>query len=205
MQINANRENDHIEYKSSWRDEWLKWVCGFANACGGTIYICVDDQGNIVGLDNVHKLLEDVPNKVVDGLGICPIVHMTDDPRGAYIEIVVEPQAFPVSYKGQYYMRVGATNQLLKGTALDTFLLSKQGQSWDNAPVLGFSMDDLDKGAMERFVKRARIFDRIPGRAQSEDPKALLSHLISCGMGTIRMQRRSFLRGSLRLLYLAAL
>lgn len=95
MQINANRENDHIEYKSSWRDEWLKWVCGFANACGGTIYIGVDDQGNIVGLDNVHKLLEDIPNKVVDGLGICPIVHMTDDPRGAYIEIVVEPQAFP--------------------------------------------------------------------------------------------------------------
>lgn len=23
-----------VEYESSWRDEYLKWVCGFANARG---------------------------------------------------------------------------------------------------------------------------------------------------------------------------
>ena len=32
-------ESQNIEYKESWRDEYLKWVCGFANAQGGTIYI----------------------------------------------------------------------------------------------------------------------------------------------------------------------
>lgn len=26
-------ENQHIEYKQSWHDDHLKWVCGFANAC----------------------------------------------------------------------------------------------------------------------------------------------------------------------------
>ncbi len=31
-------ESQNIEYKESWRDEYLKWVCGFANAQGGTIY-----------------------------------------------------------------------------------------------------------------------------------------------------------------------
>ena len=25
-------EKQNIEYKQSWRDEWLKWICGFANA-----------------------------------------------------------------------------------------------------------------------------------------------------------------------------
>lgn len=25
-------ESQNIEYKESWRDEYLKWVCGFANA-----------------------------------------------------------------------------------------------------------------------------------------------------------------------------
>lgn len=36
-------ESQNIEYKESWRDEYLKWVCGFANAQGGTIYIGIDD------------------------------------------------------------------------------------------------------------------------------------------------------------------
>ena len=35
-------ENQNIEYKSSWRDEYLKWVCGFANAGGGTAILKPD-------------------------------------------------------------------------------------------------------------------------------------------------------------------
>ncbi len=35
-------ESQNIEYKESWRDEYLKWVCGFANAQGGTIYVGID-------------------------------------------------------------------------------------------------------------------------------------------------------------------
>ncbi|MBQ4307777.1 MAG: putative DNA binding domain-containing protein, partial [Lachnospiraceae bacterium] len=44
-------ESHNIEYKESWRDEYLKWVCGFANAQGGTIYIGIDDAGNVVGVN----------------------------------------------------------------------------------------------------------------------------------------------------------
>ena len=29
-------ESQNIEYKESWRDEYLKWICGFANAQGWT-------------------------------------------------------------------------------------------------------------------------------------------------------------------------
>ena len=43
-------ESQNIEYKESWRDEYLKWVCGFANAQGGSIFIGVDDAGNVVGV-----------------------------------------------------------------------------------------------------------------------------------------------------------
>jgi len=27
-------EDQNIEFKESWRDEYLKWICGFANAQG---------------------------------------------------------------------------------------------------------------------------------------------------------------------------
>jgi predicted HTH transcriptional regulator len=40
-------ESQNIEYKESWRDEYLKWVCGFANAQGGTIYIGLNDDDNV--------------------------------------------------------------------------------------------------------------------------------------------------------------
>ena len=63
-------ESQSIEYKQSWRDEYLKWICGFANANGGIIFIGKDDNGNVVGLADAKRLLEEIPNKVRAVLGI---------------------------------------------------------------------------------------------------------------------------------------
>lgn len=41
-------EHQNIEYKQSWHDDYLKWIVGFANSQGGTIYIGKDDNGNVV-------------------------------------------------------------------------------------------------------------------------------------------------------------
>ena len=30
-------ESQNIEFKESWRDEYQKWICGFANAQGGVL------------------------------------------------------------------------------------------------------------------------------------------------------------------------
>ena len=38
-------ENHLVEWKESWRDEYLRWLCGFANADGGTLIIGRNDQG----------------------------------------------------------------------------------------------------------------------------------------------------------------
>jgi len=56
-------ESQNIEYKQSWYDNYLKWICGFANAQGGTLFIGKDNSGNVVGIKNAKKLLEDIPNK----------------------------------------------------------------------------------------------------------------------------------------------
>ena len=63
-------ESQNIEFKESWRDEYLKWICGFANASGGRIYIGVDDERKIVGVTNSKRLMEDIPNKIATNLGI---------------------------------------------------------------------------------------------------------------------------------------
>lgn len=45
-------ETQTIEYKQTWRDDFLKEICGFANAQGGTLYIGIADNGEVVGVDN---------------------------------------------------------------------------------------------------------------------------------------------------------
>ena len=73
------QENQDIEFKEIWRDDYIKWICGFANAKGGKIYIGIDDVGKVVGIDNAQKLLEDIPNKVRDILGIIIDLKMLGD------------------------------------------------------------------------------------------------------------------------------
>jgi ATP-dependent DNA helicase RecG len=121
-------ESQNIEYKQSWRDEYLKWICGFANANGGSIFIGKDDNGKTVNVTNAKKLLEDIPNKVKDVLGILVDINLHETKQGNYLEIVVESYPFPVNYKGQYHYRRDSTKQELKGAALDKFLLQKKGK-----------------------------------------------------------------------------
>ena len=59
-------ESQNVEYKESWRDEYLKWVCGFANARGGRIFIGIRDDGTIVGVPDSKRLMEEIPNKIKD-------------------------------------------------------------------------------------------------------------------------------------------
>ena len=70
------KENQHIGWKRSWQDEYLKWICGFANAEGGMLVIGKDDKGKVVGVANAGKLLENLPNKVRDLLGIMVDVNL---------------------------------------------------------------------------------------------------------------------------------
>ena len=80
-------ESQNIEYKESWRDEYLKWICGFANAQGGNIFIGVNDEKQVIGLPDAKKLMEDIPNKIVNYLGIVEDVNLLTEGKKEYIEI----------------------------------------------------------------------------------------------------------------------
>lgn len=111
-------ESQHTEWKQNWRDEYLKWVCGFANADGGVLAIGVNDNGVPVGILNAPKLLEELPNKIRGLLGIVVEINLIESDGLQMIEIVVELHSYPVSYKGQYNLRSGSTKQELKGAIL---------------------------------------------------------------------------------------
>ena len=171
------KEDQHIEWKASWRDEYLKWISGFANADGGVLHIGRNDAGKVVGVKDARKLLEDLPNKVRDMLGILVDVNLRSEDGGEYIEIVVEPYPYPVSYKEQYHYRSGSTKQELTGAALDKFLLRKQGRHWDGVPVPYVSVGDLDAKALAYFRKQAMQSQRLSSEILNEPDQALLDKL----------------------------
>ena len=69
-------ETQDVEFKSSWRDENLKSICAFANTKGGILFIGLDDNNKPVGIKHLRKLLEDIPNKIRNKLGITPSVEV---------------------------------------------------------------------------------------------------------------------------------
>jgi len=148
-------EDQNIEWKSSWRDEWLERICGFANAQGGTLYVGKDDNGKVVGLANTKKLLEDIPNKVISMMGINVDVNLHVENGLEYLEIIVPRYQPGISYKGVFYKRSGSTNQRLQGASLTKFILEKQGVSWDSLTIPKVSIDDLDDGIIQRFKQMA--------------------------------------------------
>lgn len=170
-------ESQNVEYKQSWRDEYLKWICGFANAQGGVLEIGIDDKGQVVGLANAAKLMEDLPNKMRDMLGIVADVDLRTEHGRNYIRITVEPYPYPISYKGEYHYRSGSTKQMLKGAALDRFLLSKQGRHWDGVPVPYVSRADLDSRILDDFRKRATRSLRLTKEVLAESDAALIDKL----------------------------
>lgn len=157
-------ESQNIEYKESWRDEYLKWICGFANARGGCIYIGMNDDGRVVGITDCKKLLEDLPNKIRDTMGIIADVNLLEKDERNYIEIIVKPSTYPVSYHGEYHYRSGSTKQQLRGSSLTEFLVRKTGYRWDAVPVDNVAVSDLDIESFDIFRKEAVRTERMTKR-----------------------------------------
>lgn len=170
-------ESQHTEWKEIWRDDWLRWVCGFANAEGGTLVVGRNDKGDVVGLADARALLADLPNKIRDLLGITVAVNLCAEDGKEFLELVIPAYPAPISYRGHYFQRSGSTLQELKGAALDRFLLRRYGRTWDGAPLPGVGVDDLAGAAFARFRQRAARSGRLDAAALAEPDSGLLEKL----------------------------
>ncbi len=170
-------ETQNVEWKRSWRDEYLKWICGFANAQGGVLEIGKDDSGEVVGVEGVLRLLEEIPGKVQSLLGIVVDVNLRSESGREYLEIAVEPHPNPISYKGEFHFRSGSTKQVLRGAALSRFLLARYGKTWDDMPLPGVGLKDLDDRVVDAFRRRAVGSGRLPAEVLGEPIERLVENL----------------------------
>jgi len=178
-------EHQAIDWKQKWDDEFLKWLCGFANAKGGVLEIGKDDNGNVVELSNIKKLLEDLPNKIRQALGIVADVELKEENGKRFIRIAVNAYGQAISCRGKYYYRSGSTTQELSGAALDDFLLRVQGKTWDSFLLPKVIVADLQPDAIKLFRKKAISSRRLSEEDLDITDTELLESLLLCENGAL--------------------
>ncbi len=167
-------ESQAKEYKPSWRDEFLKELSGFANGNGGELIIGMDDNGKPLGVQNPKKLLEDLPNKIRNKLGVIPLVELHQIEGKNIVRIVIKPSSVPISYGGKFYLRSGSTTQELKGKELQEFLLKKSGKTWD-ALSSDVDVSEADLNTVEEFRQLAK--HRISAISKMDSLEKIFSNL----------------------------
>ena len=169
------KEDQHIEFKESWHDEYTRYVSAFCNTQGGVLYIGLNDNGTVVGIEHPEKLIERLPNFIAQKTGIMPLVHLKESNGKEYLEIEVQPSSMPISVHGRYYTRSGSVTSELQGNQLNMFLAAKMGLTWESVVEEDFSLDDIDIETVERFKLLAK--DRVPSIEQETDILALMKRL----------------------------
>ncbi len=155
-------EHQNIEYKQSWHEDHLKTICGFVNSQGGTLIIGKDDKGKTIGITDYKKLMDDLPNKIKNHLGITASVNLKTNKGNNFIEITVPSYSVAISLRGRYYIRTGSTTSELTGAALNDFLLKKSGKTWDDVVEERATIKDIDESAISEFLKAAEKSGRLP-------------------------------------------
>lgn len=149
------KESQNVEFKKSWRDEYLKILCAFANTDGGVLYLGISDDGKSVGLQNPEVLLEILPNKIRNNLNIIPSVKIENIEGKDIIKIKVSPSEVPISYNGKFYIRAGSTTQEVSGMELAKIIMKKQKLSWDSL-LSEAGIDEIDEETILKFKNMAK-------------------------------------------------
>lgn len=171
------KEHQSVEWKEAWHEDYLKWICGYANAYGGTLYIGTDDEGNVVGIDNARDLLERIPNKITDTMGIIADVNLLYKEEREYLEIIVEKYPSLISFRGKYYYRSGSTMREITGKELERALLKTQGRTWDGVPLPKIAVNDLKQDAIQLFKEKAVKSGRLTQEEVNVEDRMLLDNL----------------------------
>ena len=134
------KESKELELKSTITNTFLKTVSAFSNYNSGKIIFGVDDNGKIIGLENIEELCLDLENKINDNISPKPDFKFIKDTKKNIITLIVE-EGFnkPYLYKvdrielnrltllglNQYYEELKARKQNLEFKVLTKELEEK--------------------------------------------------------------------------------
>ena len=166
-------ESDTVELKEKWTDDSLKALAAFANANGGSLYLGVRDDCEILGINLTNEEQQSIVSKITS-LGLQPDVTWEKHDDTRILKISVEQSPIPIPFRGRYYVRVGNSTRDMAPDRIAKRLLNTLGQTWDSLPSK-LKLDSLDRSSVEKFIKLART--RLPAISKTDSSEEVLSKL----------------------------
>ncbi|MBU0713639.1 putative DNA binding domain-containing protein [bacterium] len=162
-EIINNGEDQQSEFKPNFSKELIETVGAFSNSRGGKILVGVNDSGQITGVNANEEIIKDWMNniKLDTQPQLFPSMNLIDVDNKTVVEISVpEYPLKPVSYKGRYYNRTGASNHLVPLNEIVEMQLNSLNSSFDSFPV-SESIDDLLPDVIVSYFREVKNRGRI--------------------------------------------
>lgn len=133
-------------------------ICSFGNTEGGTLFIGISDKGEIVGVEDIHKLNQTISNvashkiepplKVITENILChkKLIVAIKVPRGDN-----KPYA---ANKTDYWIKVGADKRRASREELKRLMQEAGGIYADETAVSGANFNDLDRFVFKDFYEK---------------------------------------------------
>ena len=169
-------ESQQEEWKSDWKDDYLKTVCAFASDAGGRFVIGKADDGRIVGVPNAKKLMESIPCTISNLMNFLPRIEAFTEEGKTYLVLTIEPQHKAVDLRGSFYKRSGSTTVRVTDNELRAFVMEKEGVAWTDLISKKATLSDISPEAVSMFIKRGQEAKRISSAVDPDDIEGVLRH-----------------------------
>lgn len=146
-----------------------KEMVAFANASGGRIFVGIDDDGSIPGIEITNKLKSDIQNiaRQCDP----PVKILFEEFKNILIVKVYPGSEKPYRCSSGFYMRVGPNSQKMRTNEIREFFQNEGKIRFDELINEKFNFENhFDENKLERFLK-------IAGISKALDTASILTNL----------------------------
>ena len=137
-----NKENELTEFKRELTNEIKKEVVAFVNSYGGDIYIGVEDNGTVCGVENPDEVMLQISGKLRDSIlpDVIPFLRITTEVIDGKNVVKVSVSSgtnkpYYIQEKGikpsGVYVRVGSYFQPLSNEGIMQMILKYYGTSFE--------------------------------------------------------------------------
>ncbi|MFC1854212.1 RNA-binding domain-containing protein [candidate division CSSED10-310 bacterium] len=155
----ATGEGQYIEFKRliDNAESLAGEVIAFANSDGGTLFVGVDDDGSIVGLDNVESVFQSLTNICRERCipPISPVIEQHTINNSEIIVLRVKSEFNHLKpYRtagGRFFIRIGKDKKDATGRELIRIAQAAGELHYDESPVLGAALDQLSHTAFAHY------------------------------------------------------
>ena len=158
-------ESEIIELKEIYTTDLKKEIVPFANTNGGTIYIGVQDNGTIVGVDHADFVIQQIANSIRDSIrpdiSMFTSIELLKDENKSYIKVTVDSgmkKPYYLSDKGLkptgVYVRSGTTSAPASEDAIRMMIKMTDGDSFETNRSL---IQELTFNSLSKEMERRKL------------------------------------------------